>query len=198
MNTRKILFYVLAGLMGGCVPVISLHPLYTKENVVFDKKLVGTWVDDANEPEIIWQFTSVDESNKAYNLVFTDDDGLKGSFVVNLVKLRDNMFLDIYPSEAPWELDDPNESQWPYNSLFMIPAHTFVKIDSLSPKIKMRLMLDNQLEKLLDENPGAIAHVMVEDRPVLTASTKELQAFVLKYADTDKLFTDEIVLERRD
>ena len=198
MNARKLLFYVLAGLMGGCVPVISLHPLYTKDNLVFDKKLLGTWVDNPNEPEVIWKFASADESKKAYNLIFTDDDGLKGSFLVHLVKLKENLFLDIFPSEAPWEMDDPNESQWPYNSLFMIPAHTFVKVDSLSPKIKMRLMLDNQLEKLLDENPDAIAHVMVEDRPVLTASTKELQAFVLKYADTDKLFTDEIVLERRD
>jgi hypothetical protein len=59
-------------------------------------------------------------------------------------------------------------------------------------------MLDTKLEKLLEENPDAIAHVEVKDRPVLTASTKELQAFVLKYAETDKIFTDEIVLERKD
>ena len=197
MNTRKLLFYVLAGLMCGCVPVISLHPLYTKENVVFDKKLLGTWADDPNEPEVTWQFESADEAKKSYNLVFTGEDGLKGSFVVHLVKLKDSLFLDIFPSKAPWDLDDPNESQWPYNSLFMIPAHTFVKVDSLAPKLKLRLMLETQLEKLLEENPDAIAHVEVEDRPVLTASTKELQAFILEYADTDKLFTDEIVLERK-
>jgi hypothetical protein len=80
----------------------------------------------------------------------------------------------------------------------MIPAHTFVKVDSLTPKLKLRLILDTQLEKLLEKNPDAIAHVEVKERPVLTASTKELQAFILKYADTDKLFTDEIVLERKE
>lgn len=197
-HAKKLLFYVLAGLMGGCVPVISLHPLYTKENVVFDKKLLGTWVDDPNEPEVIWQFSSADELKKAYNLFFTGEDGLKGSFVAYLVKLKDNLFLDIFPSGSPWELDDPNESKWPYNSLFMIPAHTFVKVDSLAPKLKMRLMLDTQLEKLLEENPDAIAHVVVEDRHILTASTKELQAFVLKYAETGKLFTDQVILERKD
>ncbi|UCF17038.1 MAG: hypothetical protein JSW59_06165 [Phycisphaerales bacterium] len=198
MNARKLLFYVLAGLMGGCVPVVSLHPLYTKENVVFDKKLLGTWVDDPNKGEVTWQFRSVDEPKKAYNLVFTDDKGLKGSFVTHLVKLGDDLFLDIFPSKMPWDLDDPNESDWPYNALLLIPMHTFVKIDSVDPKLKMRLMLETQLKKLLEENPDAIAHVVVEDRPVLTASTKELQAFVLKYADTDKLFTDQIVLIRRD
>ena len=198
MNVRKLLFYMLAGLMGGCVPVISLHPLYTKENVVFEKKLLGTWVDNPNEPKVTWQFESADEPKKTYNLVFTGEDGLKGSFVVHLVKLGDDLFLDIFPSEAPWDLDDPNESKWPYNSLFMIPAHTFVKVDTLAPKLKLRLMLETQLEKLLEENPEAIAHVEVKDRSVLTASTKELQEFVLKYAETDKIFTDEIILERKD
>jgi hypothetical protein len=38
---------------------------------------------------------------------------------------------------------------------------------------------------------------MIEDRLVLTASTKELQAFVLKYIDNENLFADEIVLNRK-
>ncbi len=198
MNTRKLLFCMLAALMGGCLPVMSLRPLYTKENVVFDKKLLGTWVDDPNKPEITWQFKSIDEPKDAYKLIFTAEDGLKGSFVAHLVKLQDELLLDVYPSELPWLSQDPNEMEWPYNTLFLIQAHTFVKIDSVEPKLKMRLMMETQLEKLLEENPDAIAHVVVEDRRFLTASTKELQAFVLKYADGDKIFTDEIVLERKD
>ncbi|MBL7186586.1 MAG: hypothetical protein ISS70_09685 [Phycisphaerae bacterium] len=198
MNTRKLLFYMLAALLGGCVPVMSLRPLYTKENVVFDKKLLGTWVDEPNDPEITWQFKSIDEPKNAYKLIFTGEDGMKGSFVAHLVKLQDRLFLDVYPSELPWDPEDPNKMEWPYNTLFLIPAHTFVKMDSVGPKLKMRLMLETQLKKLLEENPDAIAHAAVEDRLILTASTKELQAFVLKYADSDKVFTDEIVLERKD
>ena len=198
MNRRKLLFYMLAALMGGCVPVMSLRPLYTKENVVFDKKLLGTWVDDPNEPEITWQFESIDEPENAYKLVFTGEDGMKGSFVAHLVKLQGKLFLDVYPSEPPWDLDDPNKVDWPYNTLFLVPTHTFVKIDSVGPKLKMRLMLETQLEKLLEVNPDAIEHVAAKDKLVLTASTKELQAFVLKYADSDKVFTDEVVLNRKD
>jgi hypothetical protein len=59
-------------------------------------------------------------------------------------------------------------------------------------------MFETQLKKLIEEDPDAIEHLAVEDRLILTASTKELQAFVLKYADGDKVFTDEIVLERKD
>ena len=198
MNAKRLLFYVLAGLLGGCVPVMSLNPLYTKDNVVYDDKLLGTWVDDPNGPEMTWHFESVDKPKNAYKLTFTSEDGLKGSFVAHLVKLRDDLFLDIFPDKAPWDLEDPNESAWPYNALLLIPAHTFVKIDSVGPRLKMRLMLETELKKMLEEDPDIIAHVTVEDRPVLTASTKELQAFVLKYADSDKLFSGEISLERRD
>ena len=198
MNARKLLFYVLAGLLGGCVPVMSLNPLYTKDNVVYDNRLLGTWVDDPNGPEMTWHFESVDKPKNAYKLIFTSEDGLKGSFIAHLVKLRDDLFLDIFPGKAPWDLEDPNESDWPYNSLLMVPVHTIVKIDSVGPRLKMRLMLETELKKLLEEDPDVIAHVTVEDRPVLTASTKELQAFVLKYADSDKLFSGEIALERRD
>lgn len=198
MNRRKLLFYMLAALMGGCVPVMSLRPLYTKENVVFDKKLLGTWVDDPNDPEITWQFKSIDKPENAYKLIFTGEDGMKGSFVAHMLKLQDKLFLDVYPSELPWDPEDPNEIEWPYNTLFLIPTHTFVQIDSAGPRLKMRLMLETQLKKLLEEDPDAIEHVAVEDRLILTASTKELQAFVLKYADGDKVFTDEIVLERKD
>ena len=93
MNTRKLLFYMLAGLLGGCVPVMSLHPFYTKENVVFDKKLLGTWVDDPNRPETTWHFESIDEPRNAYKLIFIGEDGQKGSFVAHLLKLKDRLFL---------------------------------------------------------------------------------------------------------
>jgi hypothetical protein len=195
MNTRKLLFYLSAVLLGGCVPVISLYPLYTDKDVVFEEKLLGTWVQD--DGETTWEFKTIDEPNNAYKLIFSDDEGKKGSFVARLVKLQNRHFLDVYPSEVPWELDDPNKTDWPYNVFFLIPAHTFLKIDSMEPQLKIRLMLDSDVKELLKQEPKAIKHAVIEDRLVLTASTKELQAFVLKYADGDRLFTDEIVLGRK-
>ena len=194
MKVKKFLFYLLAALLGGCVPVISLHSLYTEENVVFEEKLLGTWVDEPNSPEAIWEFKRFDDPNNAYKLIFSDKDGRKGSFVAHLVKLQNRLFLDVYPSELPWEPEDPNEVKWPYNTFFLIPAHTFIKIDSIEPQLKMRLTNDDKMEKLLKEDPNAVKHMSIENRLILTASTKELQAFVLKYADDNRVFTDEIVL----
>jgi len=187
---------MLAVILGGCVPVISLHPLYTEKDVVLDKQLYGTWVDDSNDSKTTWEFKSIDEPN-AYKLIFTDEEGQKGSFVAHLVKLQNRLFLDIFPSELPWEPEDPNKMDWPYNSLFLIPAHTFVKIDSIEPQLKLRLTLESDMKDLLKENPNAVKYTSVGDRLVITGSTKELQEFVLKYADDENLFTDEIILNRK-
>jgi len=198
MKVKKVLFYMLAVILSGCVPVISLHPLYTEKDVVVDKKLYGTWVDDANSPKTTWEFKSIDEPKNAYKLIFTDEKGMKGSFVAHLVKLQNRLFLDIFPSELPWEPEDPNKMEWPYNSFFLIPAHTFVKVDSIETQLKLRLLLESNLEELLKENPNAVEHTSVGDRLVLTGSTKELQAFVLKYADDEKVFPEQVTLSRKE
>ena len=198
MKVKKLLFYLLAALLGGCGPVMSLHSLYTKENVVFEEKLVGTWVDDPNSPEATWEFNRIEEPENAYRLVFTDKNGQKGSFVAHLVKLENSLFLDVFPDEFPCDTEDPNKTDWLYNVFFLVPAHTFIKIDSIEPQLKMRLTDDDKMAKLLKEESNAVKHTLVEDKLILTASTKELQAFVLKYADDNRVFTDEIVLGRKE
>ena len=199
MKVKKLLFYLLAALLGGCVPVMSLHSLYTEENVVFEEKLLGTWVDDPNSPEAIWEFKRVDDPKNAYKLIFSNKKGQKGSFVALLVKLENSLFLDVFPDEFPCDPDDPNKTDWHFNVFFLIPAHTFIKIDSIEPQLKMRLTIEDKMEELLEQYPNAVKHTSsIWDRLVLTASTKELQAFVLKYADDERVFANEIVLNRRE
>lgn len=226
MKIGKLLFNLLAVLLGGCVPVLSLHPLYDEKDVVFQKNLLGVWVDDSNEPEMTWQFRHPDESKKAYELTYFDNQANKGIFTVHMLKLEGGLFLDVYPNHLPaGQLEEPNEAPWPYNSLFFIPAHTFIKIDLFEPAsalknhvgkdetidadtlkilssrydylLNMRLTDDDAFKKLLEEDPNAVKHQMVDHTPVLTASTKELQAFVRKYADDTRLFTTEIELIRK-
>jgi len=197
MKIKKLVLYMLAVIVGGCVPVLSLHPLYTEKDIVLDQKLYGTWVTDSNDSKTTWEFKSIDDPKNAYNLIFTDEEGRKGSFVARLVKLQDKLFLDIFPSELPWEPEDPNKMDWPYNSLFLIPAHTFIKVDSIEPQLKLRLTLESKMEELIKENPSAIEHTSVGDRLVLTDSTQKLQAFVLKYSDDERVFTDQVALSRK-
>lgn len=197
MKIKKLLFYILAVLLGGCLPVMSLHPLYTEKDVVFEEKLIDTWVDDSNN---IWIFKRPDESKKAYELFIRDKEGEKGLFVAYLVKLENRLFLDVYPGKPPWDEEDPNKLEWQYNTFFSVPTHTFIKIDSIEPQLKLRTTDNDKLKELLKEDPNIVKHEVVEDYDggiVLTASTEELQAFVIKYADDSRVFPEETVLNRK-
>ena len=197
MKTKKLLFYIFAAITGGCVPVLSLHPLYTEKDIVVDKKLYGTWTNDPNDPETTWEFKKIDEPKNAYKLIFTDEDGKKGSFVARLVKLQNKLFMDVYPSALPSDANDSSDLAWPHNAFFLIPAHFFIKVDSIKPQLKLRLMLEPNMKELLTENPNAVEHTFVDDRLVLTGSTKKLQGFVLKYADDERVFIDQVTLSRK-
>jgi len=226
MKTKKLLFYLLAAILAGCVPVMSLHPLYTEGDTVFEEKVLGVWVDDPNEAKAIWEFKRPDESKMEYELIFSNAEGKKGIFTANLVKLGGRFFLDAYPKQFPCEVDDPNKTDWHFNAFFLVPVHTFIKIDCIEPLqtagkcfsedeqvdadvlkklsadydgvLKLRLTDDEEFKKLLEQEPNAIQHEKTEnDGVILTASTRQLQEFVLKYADDERLFTDATVLLRK-
>jgi hypothetical protein len=63
----------------------------------------------------------------------------------------------------------------------------------------MQVTDDEKMKELLKADPNAVKHDFLDDgpSPILTASTKELQNFVLKYADNDKVFANDITLSRK-
>jgi hypothetical protein len=204
MKTKTLLFYLLAALLGGCVPIFSLHPLYTEKEVVFKQDLVGAWADP-NEPGGTWKFTRNTESENAYILTLDADEGIKGLFDAHLVNLKGELYLDLFPSEKGFEelmesleeaAKDPNNNVWAFNLFATVPVHTFVKVDLSESTLSLRLTDDELMKKILEKDPKAIKHVLLDsDRYILTATTQELQAFVNKYGDAD-LFEDPMVLKR--
>jgi hypothetical protein len=211
MKAKRIMFYCLAGLMVGCVPVVSLHPLFTREDIVFDRGLLGTWTGDVNNVGTAWEFTPFEQSaaeglpkpfrsefKSLYRLAMSDRDGYKGSLAACLVKLNNRLFLDIFPDKFPSGESNVKRTKLLYNAYFFLPGHTFVRVDSIgSDSLKFHLTDDDAFDKLMDAEPKAIEYTETEERPILTASTKELQAFVMKYADDTRLFPTELTLTRK-
>jgi hypothetical protein len=196
MSAKRVLFYLLLGILGSCVPVMSLHPLYNENDIIFDEKLLGLWVGDSNES---MEFTRPEKGEKTYQLIIASIDKdskkpIKGIFDVRLVKIENKLFLDVFPKELPCGKIEPNEAKWFYNAFFLVPAHTFARVDSIGPKLKLRLTDNESMIKFLGKDPNAIKHETVEDNPVLTADTKTLQKFVLKYADSNNVFSEELIL----
>jgi len=210
MKAKKITFYCLVGLVAGCVPVVSLHPLFMKEDIVFDEKLLGVWVGDANSAGAVWEFARFDESSaeylpkelqgefkSVYRVTMSDKEDHRGSLAACLVKLGDRLFLDIFPDKYPSGESDIEKVKLLYNAFFFVRAHTFLRVDAIGDQLKMRLTDDDEFSKLVEAEPKAVGYTETEERPILTASTKELQAFVTKYADDKRLFPTELTLVRK-
>jgi hypothetical protein len=176
-----LLASALATVVAGCVP--SLHPLYTEKDLVFDAALVGVWSEKEDASET-WAFEKTGE--KAFKLVYTVD-GKSGEFEAHLLKLGNTLFLDLYPDGKG--LDELNRNDF-YKS-HLIPGHTFAKVTRIEPSVQMAFLNPDWLKELLEQNPKAIRHEKVSDRIVLTASTKELQEFVLKNVNTKDAFGGE-------
>ena len=195
MKTKTMLFYLSACLLVGCVPVLSLHPLFTEKDVVFEEKLLGAWADDSDG---VWEFKSIDEPEKAYEFRLTDKEGKRGLFVARLVKLEEKLFLDVMAKQFPCSEEDVEETGFMYNAFFFVPAHMFMRVDSIEPKLAMRWADVDKVKELLEKDPNAVRHEVLEDNVVLTASTRELQRFVLKYSEDHEVFSSEVALHRKE
>ena len=184
--------FAIGILLAGCIP--SLHQLYTNKDVVYDPKLVGAWKDPNSLDR--WEFQKGSEPN-SYTLVYTDDKKKTGSFDVHLVKLDKMLFLDVFPKDANQPYND-------YYKLHLYPVHTFVKVEQIDPLLKLRFMDIEKFTKRLEKEPKLIKHELVEPpvedsrKIILTASTKELQDFMLKHANDENVFAKPIIMKRID
>ncbi len=204
MKIKKLLPYTLVFIIAGCLPVWSLHPLYDDKHQIFDKKLLGTFIEDTNDANYIWEFKHADEPN-TYQLIFTgiwkqDPNVFKGWFEVHLIKLNNQFFIDLFPKESPWgniPEDDMSKIKWYWNAFFMLPVHTFAKIEFVDSNLKICLTDDDDFKKIMKEEPNSVKYELFDKMPVLTASTKELQSFVIKYANDERLFSNKKTLIRK-
>jgi hypothetical protein len=198
MKTKKVLFYLLAGILAGCLPVMSLNPLYDNQTLVFNEKLLDTFEAES----ATWEFTRAEEPN-AYQLIYTavskdDPNVLKGLFEARLVNLNGRLFLDIFPRKGPWgDEKDFKKIAWPINAFLMIPTHAFAIIEIAESQLEIGLTDNESFEKIIKAEPNAIEHQFIDGTPVLTSPTKQLQSFVLKCADEALLFTNKNTLTRK-
>jgi hypothetical protein len=178
------IFATAAGLLSlcGCVP--SLHPLYTESDRTTESDLLGTW--SQADTKDIWEFES--SSDESYILTYTEK-GVAAKFQANLVQLGDYLFLDLYPAE---EADVRNDLM----KLHLVPAHTFARLNIKEDTLEIAMVDNDWLRGKLTRKELSIPHQALVDGVVLTASTKELQAFVTKVAAIPEAFAKPTILKR--
>jgi len=187
MKTKLLFGLSLLGvLFGGCV-VQSIQPLFNEKDYIEYPGLAGTWKQQDDDKEIgVWGFSRESEH---YKLIHTDEKGRRASFHVAAGKLGTNVFLDFVLVDI-----EPHDSLNDLAQVGLIATHGFLKLVKTGDGLVLVAMDYEWLQKHLEANPKAIAHVVQDKRPILTASTEELKTFVAKYASDGKVFKNEVKL----
>ena len=180
MKTRNwITLTTLSMLLSGCIP--SVNPFYTEKDVIFDPRLLGEWQDkDSSDPDV-WKFEKAGE--KQYKLLVTEKEGKQGEFQAHLFRLKQEYFLDLKPVDPQFATNQAGLVE-----ICMIPGHLLVRVSQFEPELKLTFTDPNWLEKYLTNNPTALAYHRDEKRAFLTASTADLQRFVLQHLGEGELF----------
>ncbi len=181
-------------MLPGCL-VKSLHPFYTEKDVIFKKELTGTWTDADSS---VWNIQRHKQSTgllnpakpgKSYDITFSDQKG-SATFLAHLFQLDGQLYLDFSPSEVFCGND--------LAGFHMVGTHSLAKVELAGGKITIRWYNEEWLAGLFNKNRIRINHERVPYDPdiddpsshqiILTASTAELQKFIVKYGNDPNAF----------
>lgn len=184
-----VLLIVFALLCPGCL-VMSLHPFFTDNDAVFEKSLLGIWVDKSGKSSVTFkQFGA-----NAYKVTYFQreissgsggkkETGEPGEFEGHLGRINGMLLLDLYPDQNSWD-----RLRNDLLAIHLAPTHTISKVWFDGDKLMIARLDHDWLKDLVAKNATAVAHEKVEDAFVLTASTEGLQQFLKTYASDPKAF----------
>lgn len=207
MNAKSIISALAVLLAASACSVQSLHPLYSEEVLAYDEALEGDWVDDDGR---LWTLENaalsqtldsgsskmMDIRRKMYLASYADEKDTLYAFEIHLVRLGKQRFVDIFP----WEkYNEKMINEWMMANL--LPVHTFAKIELRGDSLFLSHIDGSWVKDLVKNNQIRISHEKVDlyggEEIVLTASTEQLQKFILKYQDDPKAFVEPDVFVRR-
>ena len=183
---NKIQYVAAVGisiLLMGC-PARSVFPLFTENDIVYNPGLIGTWIDHKNGDTFSFQKSG----EKSYEVVLHEQMG-KGrvnreAYTVQLGQIDKFWFIDSYPSKKNG------------GGHHAVSAHILSRIWIDRDTLRMASLESDWLRAMIDADKIHIAHVRRDDDIILTATTEELRAFVVRFAEDDKAFPNPGVLVR--
>lgn len=186
---------VLIATLSGCLS--TLQPLFTEKDLVFDPRLAGSWKTVKDHTILRYERGSAASfrdlpaamqllADKAYVLTVTDNSTTEEfRYYAFLVKLGNEYYLDYYPAENRW--------QQGYDAVYkqqLIKMHSIYRLRfTTNNSVEISQFDEKYLRDLIDKNKIRIKHEKYFDGSyIITASTGELQQYVLKYGDVQDAY----------
>jgi hypothetical protein len=180
--------------LAACLPVMSLHTWYTKNDVVTDPSLPGTWyMIDGDKPDTSTTLTITKDESDGYVLSVNEKDhpDLADQWTMVVFRLGDRRYVDTSEREI-----DSGGKDMGFGDL-KLPIHTVGTIDIAKDDVVMNFLDDDWLKNALKADPNLIHYERTGDVSLLIAGTAELQKLIAKSVTDPKAFSEKTELQRK-
>jgi hypothetical protein len=180
----------------------TLHPIFIEKDLAYDPKLIGTWNTEnegkkgkvtinnlatENSVELPGNISAIKQ--KGYFIIYQDENGkVSDQYIAFLARIGKHLYFDYFPADKKEDrkLDE-------FFGVHFVRMHTSYRIEILKDGSFELSQLDGSYVKnLIDEKKIRISHETdTDDNTVITASTKELQQYLLKYGDEPSAYRSE-------
>ena len=187
---------VLVSVLAGCAPQDSLFPLFTQQDKLYDKQLLGEWQirtqtdaeqDPGEKPAFV--IFSAGESENSYDVKipkFNDAGGTMRA-TAHLVRLGAYLFID---------LETPNADRFQDVSYPAIEAHIFGRLALGGDTARIDFLNDDWVTEQVAAGKLGLAYVEGPSGTMLSADTAELRKFALEHAEDHEAFSESYLLTR--
>jgi len=176
----------------------TLHPIFTEKDLAYDPKLIGTWNTEKqgtkgrviisnlateNSVELPGNISTIKQ--KGYLITYQDEQGDTKQNIAFLARIGKHLYFDYYPADKKEDrrLDE-------FFGIHFVRMHSSYRVEILKDGSFELSQLDGSYVKsLIDQKKIAISYETdAEDDITITASTKELQQYLLKYGDESSAY----------
>jgi hypothetical protein len=165
---RALLFalaMVFMLLLAGCTDLLSVNPLATAETAVFDAGLTGEWSCADQDPSGVALIRAGSAEKRDYDIVWLPDEGEALRLKGQLVKVGDRLVFDLIAVKE---------------TSLAVPAHFFMLVEKTEDGVKFH-WLDSEWLQSRVTSQNALAHAILDGKPVITAGSAEINTFMAKF-----------------
>lgn len=190
--TLTTAFALLLIFLSGCLTTI--HPIFTEKDLAYDPKLIGKWKTEnqGNKGSVVISNLATEGSlkipgnissikQKGYFISYLDENGkISEQYIAFLARIGKHLYFDYYPADKK---EDQKIDE--FFSAHLVKMHTSYRVEiSNDGSFELSRLDEGYVTKLIDEKKIRISYEKdADDNTVITASTKELQQYLLKYGD---------------
>lgn len=219
----KKMIIILAGIVCMALQscITSLQPIVTKDTIIKDDRIIGHWQQDDAMIEIVslqsgkmndkWkrvfryiQWNPQIEAEKSFDnanvyLVSMRKKEVDYYMTMSMTRINGEMFMDLFPILVN-PARKPEEENMNYDFDFL-PSFTIAKLAITANTMTIKFIDGEFIKQQVTSGKASIRHESnaLFGTFLITASSTELQQFMSKYGQDDRLFSKEnsITLTKR-